>query len=512
MPSSLPSADSDYQILDIDTKLTLAFWNAALGSVGARLRAAEAVRADFEALINTGTGQALAVISANVEPQLATLTAAINQLKADVAEAEDAIATLIGGAVPMEIVTGLAAALNTKATQADLAALATTVAAKATQADLEALAAAVGGKALQADLAALATTVAAKATQADFEALATAVSEKAAQAELAVVVGRGLVNKFRNGSFAIAQRGTSGSVTAGATAYTLDGWQVSAAGAAVAWSQVWNTNIAGATIRLQRSAAGLTVCTLQQRIESYLAAELLTYAKEARPVTVQFVVYNGTASAITPKIAAGYATARDNFGTVTADLAATNLQTIAAGATGIVSYTFIPSVNIANGLQIQLQFGSALNSTSGYVHVGRADIRATPGIAPGLNSAPPPAELRDPMSELALCQRYFCKSHAALVAPGSAVGGGACGIVLTTNTSGSGANISSPFPVTMGGLPTLTIYDSAGAAGKVGYLNGSLWASGGSIGAAGATSYGVRVWCSQNTNGFEFDYAASWEL
>jgi len=117
MPSSLPSADNDYQILDIDTKLTLALWNAVLNSVGARLRAAEAVRADFEALINLGTGQALEVISANVQPQLTALTAVINQLKADVQAAEDAVAEIVVGQVPMSMVTGLSTALGAKASQ-----------------------------------------------------------------------------------------------------------------------------------------------------------------------------------------------------------------------------------------------------------------------------------------------------------------------------------------------------------------------------------------------------------
>ncbi|WP_127076142.1 hypothetical protein [Rhodomicrobium lacus] len=408
MSSSLPSADNDYRILDIDTKLTLALWNAVLPSVGTRLRAAEAIRADFEALINLGTGQALEVISANVEPQLAALTATISQLQSDVREAEDVIAALISGSVPMGTVTGLGAALLAKAdaeaTSAALSALNTLVATKAASADLaEALL-------LKADAAATNAALAAKAD--------------AAGTSIAIASGaRGFVNAFRNGGFTVAQRGTSGSVAAGATAYTLDGWQISAGGAAAAWSQVWNTGIAGASLRINR-ASGLTACTLQQRIESYLSAQLLTHALAVQPVTVQVAVYNGTSAAITPKIATGYASARDNFGTVTANLPPTNLQTIPAGASGIVSYTFVPNVNIANGLQIQLQFGSALNAASGYVQIGRADIRATPGIAVGINSAPPPPETRDPATEKTLAARYYSTVPANLLSNGAAPFGG----------------------------------------------------------------------------------------
>lgn len=110
----LPSPDNDYAAPG-DPYLNRAFWDAALTSVGARIRALEAVKAGWEELIAAGTGQALAVIQANVEPQLVALTAIINQLKADVAVAEDAIAIITAGGVTMANVVGLNAALALKA-------------------------------------------------------------------------------------------------------------------------------------------------------------------------------------------------------------------------------------------------------------------------------------------------------------------------------------------------------------------------------------------------------------
>jgi hypothetical protein len=114
MSSSLPSASNDY-VAPADMRLDRASWDAALTSIGQRLRAAEAIRANFEALIALGTGQALQVISANVAPQLQTVSQTLAQLQADIAAAEDAIADLITGAVPMSSVTGLTAALAAKA-------------------------------------------------------------------------------------------------------------------------------------------------------------------------------------------------------------------------------------------------------------------------------------------------------------------------------------------------------------------------------------------------------------
>lgn len=112
--AQLPSPENDYAAPG-DPYLNRAFWDAALTSVGARIRALEAVKANWEELIAQGTGQALAVIQANVEPQLVALTAIIDQLKADVAAAEDAIAVINAGGINMSAVVGLSAALALKA-------------------------------------------------------------------------------------------------------------------------------------------------------------------------------------------------------------------------------------------------------------------------------------------------------------------------------------------------------------------------------------------------------------
>jgi hypothetical protein len=103
MSSLLPSPNDDYAA-PADMRLNRVAWDAALVSVGTRLRALEAVKADFEALIALGTSQALAVISENVEPQLAALTAALTALQQAIAEAEDTILQIITGSVPASAV------------------------------------------------------------------------------------------------------------------------------------------------------------------------------------------------------------------------------------------------------------------------------------------------------------------------------------------------------------------------------------------------------------------------
>lgn len=122
MSSSLPSPNDDYTAPE-RMALNEAAWNAALNSIGARIRALEAVKADFNALIALGTGQALAVIQANVAPQLAALDETILALSAAASAAEDRVATLLaGGGVAIGNVVGLETTLASKATPADISA------------------------------------------------------------------------------------------------------------------------------------------------------------------------------------------------------------------------------------------------------------------------------------------------------------------------------------------------------------------------------------------------------
>jgi hypothetical protein len=77
--------------------LNKAAWDAAIVNIGVRLRAREALEASFAALIAQGTGQALAVIQANVGPQLAATQATVNGLNAQIAAAQDQLAALFNG-------------------------------------------------------------------------------------------------------------------------------------------------------------------------------------------------------------------------------------------------------------------------------------------------------------------------------------------------------------------------------------------------------------------------------
>ena len=216
----------------------------------------------------------------------------------------------------------------------------------------------------------------------------------------------GYINFFRNPFMEVAQRGTTASVTAGTSSYSLDGWNVAPTGANVTWQQAGS--LTSGTIYAHNSlgllgASGLSSCTIYQRIESAFASQF-----SGKRATIQFLIQNQTGAALTPTIGTYYpAVSDDNYGSVTTDLGITNLQTIASGATAIVAYTFDVNFLASRGYGIDLRFGSQLNGAGKNVYISAADIRYTPDAPLGLNSAPPRPEYRPKGPETAFCQRYY---------------------------------------------------------------------------------------------------------
>ena len=102
--SSLPQSSDDYAA-PTDMQLNKAAWDAALTDIGARLRAAEAIRASFQALIDVGVGQALVLISENVAPEITALGVAIDGINSNLSAAQAAIDSLLSGNLPAANVT-----------------------------------------------------------------------------------------------------------------------------------------------------------------------------------------------------------------------------------------------------------------------------------------------------------------------------------------------------------------------------------------------------------------------
>lgn len=251
-------------------------------------------------------------------------------------------------------------------------------------------------------------------------------------------------NAIRNGSMSIAQRGTSGTITASTPGYTLDGWIVDSVGANTAWSQVYYGPSKGFNLKLV-PAGTLTDLYVKQRIESTQMSQV-GYQNQ----TFQALITNNTGASITPTLALNVPTAADNYGSVTQILAPTNLQTIANGASAVVSYTFSGlSTADANGLEVILDFSSSVPS-GGNVLITNVDVSPTPAYTTGLNNNPPSYKSRFVATELVNCQRYFVSWGGNSTSENIFLGASA-----TSSSSGS-SGFMVPLPVQMRAFPAIS--------------------------------------------------------
>ena len=283
----------------------------------------------------------------------------------------------------------------------------------------------------------------------------------------------GFLNLVRNPVMHVAQRGNSGVVPANAMAYSLDGYQVYAGGAAANWSRVFNGGAFAGHAHRINCAPGLS-CQLWSKIESNISVFLApALAGEPELATAQWTIFNGTASAITPTMYAGTPPSRDVWGTATWDVNGVALQVIPAGQTRVVAYTFMPGSNIFLGYGIVLALN--LNAASGYVDVTNVSLQSTPnaGFA-GPNSVPPLCETPPFNYSIGLCERYFQTTYDLSVAPGTAVHASDMRTmppVLSGNSTAFGVSFRS----VMRSAPSIAIYDGGGNPNAGSIYIGGAW-------------------------------------
>ena len=211
----------------------------------------------------------------------------------------------------------------------------------------------------------------------------------------------GMVNKFRNGTMDVWQRGTGSVTVTTAGAYVADGWIVLPTGASVTAAQAGGRLLTKGSLQVT-GATSVADLIAKQRVESLIAAAFCS-----QTVTVQAQIYNNTGGSITPLLTVKHAGSQDNWTSPTTDVNAVSLQPCANGAWTQVSYTFVANANSFNGLEIAFDFGNNFGANTKSIQITECDIRVTPGVATGLNANPPPPELRPVATELALCHRYF---------------------------------------------------------------------------------------------------------
>lgn len=285
----------------------------------------------------------------------------------------------------------------------------------------------------------------------------TVVQQNQAQANAGIYQTGGLINKFMNATMDVWQRGTGPIAVSTTGAMTADGWFVTPAGAAVSVSRIGGNYNSRYGLQVT-GATGVTGLQIRQRIESYVAAALSN-----KRVTIQALVYNTTGASITPLLTVKTpSSSSDNYSGTDRPVSGQALQACPNNTFTVVSYTFTMSGTAYRGVEITFDFGNNFNSTSNLLYLSDLDIRATPGVPPGLNAAPPLPEMRPISVELPFCRRYFQTTYGNNVAPGTAGIGGMVGAVM--NSTSYGAVVS--FPFEMRAAPTVQAFDNAGTSLK----------------------------------------------
>lgn len=260
----------------------------------------------------------------------------------------------------------------------------------------------------------------------------------------------GFRNRLINGKMQVQQRGAA-TLSAGANVYTADRWFYRATGAAPS-----AITYAGAGGRVENGLTitgntGLTKLVVAQRIEASNCLAIYN----AQSLTVSAAMRNLPAANRVVTVNLYQANALNNFSSKTLLASATITIT---GAVFTHSVTLAPSSVFFNyGYELEFDFGAVDASTT--VLLTRVQLET--------GTVATQYEDRTFGTELALCQRYFCKSYSASTAPGATIVDNA--VFIARAQSSTTDYFSSEFPVTMRATPSsITLYSpDTGASGKI---------------------------------------------
>jgi hypothetical protein len=306
----------------------------------------------------------------------------------------------------------------------------------------------------------------------------------------------GTRNRIINGDMRIDQRNAGASVTATPSAtYIVDRFVAGMVGANGTMQRISSGRTDFPFALRLTGTASTTTCWTAQLIESFNCADLV-----GQSVTISFYAAASALTSVSMNLS--YANSSDNFGSITSisSQAKTITSTITQYA---VTVSNLPA-GAANGLYLEFVPGGNL---------GTGTFTIT-GVQLETGTVATPFERRSYGQELALCQRYFCKSYEIDVTPGSAsINFGNPNSLSATGLSWIACNVS--FPVTMRTNPSVSIYrPSTGAISTV-EETGEVNPRTVSGIEAGASGIGLLIIASNSpaaATPYQFQYTASAEL
>ena len=293
-------------------------------------------------------------------------------------------------------------------------------------------------------------------------------------------------NRIINGDMRIDQRNAGASVTPANGAYTLDRWGVyqfsSASKFSVQQSSTAPTGFNNSLIVTSLSAYSVAVGDIYgiyQRIEGFNVADLGWGTANAQTVTLSFWVR----SSLTGTFGGAFQNdAGDRAYPFTYTISSANTWeqktiTVAGDTTGTWLKTNGDGLQITFGLGVGSNrsatagswqagnFGSATGATS-VVGTNGATFYIT-GVQLEKGSTATSFDYRPIGTEIALCQRYYCKTFEIGTAPGNNITSTGSLKGATRHGSSTEPSANWKFPVSMRASPTVTLYNTgSGTAGQ----------------------------------------------
>jgi hypothetical protein len=305
-------------------------------------------------------------------------------------------------------------------------------------------------------------------------------------------------NRIHNGCFRINQRvGVGASVSAGVLTYNADRWMGQGTAAATqgrfpstAYGGLWAMNISMAT-----AAAGSSV-SFVQRIEAQDIADLV-----GKTVTLSFWAAAAvTTGGFSGQIYIGHpTTTADTFSAMTYPIGPTSFAL--DGTAARKSITFTVPANCDKGMEVVIR---ALKDGT----AGTTLAMSIGGVQLEEGSKATPFERRPVGLELALCQRFYCKSYGQIYAPGTNTG---LALGVEDRISAASTPHMCYFPVTMRTAPgTLVVYDTVGTSNSV-LINGTTVNTPAAVDNASDKAFKVFASATAQTR-ISFHWTASAEL
>jgi len=293
-------------------------------------------------------------------------------------------------------------------------------------------------------------------------------------------------NLIINGAMQVAQRGTSFT----SSGYSLDHWYIAETGTCTV---IQDTADVPANFKYAMKA---TTSAASSSVAIYQPFEAVDYeAFKNKTVTISFyakvnATFSGT---MFVDVQTG-----DTADTLLSGNWAGNDPQFITPTTSWARYTAIIAVGSTNGVRFVLSPSSAQASGAEY---------SITGVQLEAGDTATPFEHRSYGQELALCQRYFCKTYEQDVVPGSGSSLGFPGALRQTSISTTSyLTIGNwRFPVPMRAVPTVTAYNprtgvSNGFTGDSGNYTGvgasAIGQSGVELRVAGPLSIGTDVFVS----------------